>query len=178
MDLIVVIIIVGIINLLWGAFWGVVPPFLIGCFMLKKSQLLVEEAKQIRAELPGILKGKGVTMTQEVIEYLGSEDFMFRIKQMMDGAAGREVRKVKDAIINEHDLSGMPAPVVDVIAKGASGYVKDYFGVPRKVFESALRALFRKKVDPAQSDANVLNVANELGIDVRTPEMREKYLIP
>jgi len=164
------------INIVAIAFFGVVPPLVIGYLTLKKAQLMLEEAKAIRAGIPGMMKGKGKLMVDEVIVYLGSDEFLNRIRDSANGALGSKVKEVKKRLMEEHDLSGMPAPVVNVIGKGVSGYIHDYFGVPRKAAESAVAALFRKKKPAGQDDGDVLAIANELGISTNGPEIKQDYI--
>ena len=181
MEVIILLIIFTILNFLWTAFWGAIPPvfvtYIMGRIMLKKSQRLVDVALAIREELPELMKGKGKGMVDEVVAYLGSQEFLDRVRDSANGAMGREVRKVKDQIISQHDLSGLPGPAVDVVAKGAAGYLKDYLGVPKKAAEAAIKSLFRKKQPAGQGNGDVLAIANELGIATNQPKMMEDYII-
>jgi len=162
--LIILMIVFGLINLVAIALFGIVPPFLIGWIMLKKSQKLVEEARSIADGVPGLFRGGGEKLVNQTIEYLGSQKFTDHLLNVFNGSVGAKVKELKGHLTEEHSLAGLPAPVASVVGKGISGYLKDAFNIPRKTTEGAVQSLFQKK-DPAGNQAKVQKALQDIGSD-------------
>ena len=144
------------------AIFGVIPPFIVGHYMLRKSQLLLDEAIKIRVELPGIIKS-----------YLASEDFTKVVNNVVTGKLNYSVKEVKDNMMKEGSLNGLPPPAKAGLVKGASLFLSKY-GIPRSFTEGALSMMINKKTPAQQAhdEALIKSYAADAGyMQPQIPEM-------
>jgi len=105
----------------------------------------------------------------EVEKWLLDKQFSDHIQNVIRGAYGRDVRKVKDSLHDEAILQGLPPPAKKTIAKGIAGFCEDY-GVGKKTakgIEAAMEMLLNRKskAEKERDKALVEQYARDLGYD-------------
>jgi len=127
--------------------------------LLKEAQELHKLARAIADQMP-----------KNMADWLLGDDFGTHLKNIFNGVTGQKVQEVKKSLQMEGNISGLPAPVKNVIGKGVANFLSDY-GLPKKGVADAISSLLNRRTpeQQAKNDAVVMQYMKDAGMDQMAP---------